>query len=128
MMTTGNKASDEVLDINLPAPDEFLIALEDYSEAPEIQRPAPIGLTSTSRKLARNWQAILDDSSASQTSNDHYLSESEITLGGSDNDHIEADFVVALTTFLIGRLNDRFQEVRDVQLQLQIELARFSPQ
>ncbi len=126
MITTGNETTDEA-EISLPTVEEFWAVIEaGLSEAPEIQRPTPIGLTSTSRKLARNWKAILDDSSESQTSKDHYLSEAHAFSAPPEIDHIEPDLVIALAGFLVGRLTERLHEVRQVQLQLQHELARFS--
>jgi hypothetical protein len=125
MITTGNKAVDEALEIGLPTFEKLWEPTEDeLLESTEIQRPSPIGLTSTSRKLARNWKAILDDSATSQVSNDHYLSESQVV--SIEDAPMESDFVIALATFLVGRLTERFGEVRQVQLQLQEELARFS--
>ncbi len=128
MINTGNKATDEAIEIGLPTVQEFWESIEDDFDDSEIQRPTPIGLTSTSRKLARNWQAILDDSSASQNSSDHYLSEPQAVASPQEIDSFESDFAVALASFLMGRLNDRLHEVRQVQLQLQDELARFLPQ
>ncbi len=125
MITTGNKATDKALEIGLSDFEKLWEPGEDGPiESSEIQRPSPIGLTSTSRKLARNWKAILDDSATSQVSNDHYLSESQVV--SIDDAPMESDFVIALATFLMGRLTERLGEVRQVQLQLQEELARFS--
>jgi hypothetical protein len=129
MINTGNKATDEAAEIGLPTVQEFWESIEDdFNDVSEIQRPTPIGLTSTSRKLARNWQAILDDSSASQISSDHYLSESQVVASPHEIDSFETEFAVALASFLMARLNERLHEVRRVQLQLQDELARFLPQ
>ena len=129
MINTGNKATDEALEIGLPTVQEFWESFEDdFNDLSEIQRPTPIGLTSTSRKLARNWQAILDDSSTSQISSDHYLSESQVVASPQELDSFESEFAVALAAFLMGRLNDRLHEVRQAQVQLQDELARFLPQ
>lgn len=128
MMNTDHKATDEALEIGLPTFEEFWETLEEsLIETPEIQRPTPIGLTSTSRKLARNWKAILDDSSTSQISSDHYLSESQVVSSSLEAGSLESDFVLTLVTFLVGRLTERLHEVRQVQLQLQDELGRFSP-
>ncbi len=127
MINTENKAPDEVLRIGLST-DFWTTFEEDFDETSDIQRPAPIGLTSTSRKLARNWKAILEDTSAPQISSDHYLSDSQVVSATIQTESLDSDFVIALTNFLVGRLTESLNEVREVQMQLQEELARFLPQ
>jgi hypothetical protein len=127
MINTGNKAPEEALRIGLST-ELWTTIEEDFDDPSEIQRPAPIGLTSTSRKLARNWKAILEETSVPQISSDHYLSDSQVSSATIQTENLEADFVIALTNFLVGRLTESLNEVREVQMQLQAELARFLPQ
>ena len=127
MINTGNKAPEEALRIGLST-DLWTTIEEEYDETSEIQRPAPIGLTSTSRKLARNWKAILEETSAPQISSDHYLSDPQVVSATIQTESLEPDFVIALTNFLVKRLTESLHEVREAQMQLQEELARFLPQ